>query len=70
MADCSKLELQRLTVTQRVGGMFSSNVEAERSRRHESVSATRRSSRARYGGAMQAMEGKYSELEFDPLWHA
>jgi len=49
--------------------MFSSNVEAERSRRRESMSATRRSSRARYGG-VQATEGKHGELEFDPLWHS
>ena len=55
------------TVTRRVGGMFSSNVEAERSRRCESMSATRRSSHARYGGAISCKQRKASTASLNSI---
>jgi len=51
------------TVTRRVGGMLSSNVEAEQSRRRESMSATRCNSRARYGGAIPCKQWKASTAQ-------
>jgi len=55
------------TVTRRVGGMFSSSVEAERSRRREFMSATRRSSRAKYGGAISCKQRKASTASLNSI---
>jgi len=55
------------TVTRRVGGMFSSNVEVERSRRREFMSTTRRSSRVRYGGDIPRKQREASTASLNSI---
>ena len=60
-------KVRSLTVTRHVGGMFSSSLEVERSHHRESMSATRRSSRARYGRAMPCKEQKASTASLNSI---
>ena len=66
-ASSSGSKARSSTVTRRVGGMFSSSVEAERSRRREFMSATRRSSRAKYGGAISCKQRKASTASLNSI---
>ena len=60
MRVAATLKARSPTMTQHIGGIYNSSVEVEQSHRQESMSATQRSSHARYGRAILCNQQKAS----------